>query len=251
MTDKRLARARSKYRAHLRSIVPDSDAYTQPTHQPPSVPFCTDVSNMSKPQATLSVASQLKVTARAQEAFLRHGYEAMTMVTLAAACGLTRRALYYYFSSKDEAFRAMIRLENDRALELGRLAAQKVLDGKRPNALAAITAWMDARYGETRRKLSTSPFGKEINDAAFVICADIMVEYATLSHDELAKLLRLLQKQRLLKLNRPASPESVGRLLADGARGVNQTRPPIPNSALAERYQEISGAILYGMAQKL
>ena len=214
-----------------------------------AVPICTDVSNMSKSQATLSPASQLRVAVRAQEAFLRHGYDSMTMVTLAAACGLTRRALYYYFSSKDEAFRAMIQLENDSALDLGRRAAQNVLNSKRPTALAAIAAWMDARYGETRRKLSTSPFGKEINDAAFAICGDIMVEYATLSHDELAKLLRLLQKKRLLKLNRSASPESVGRLLADGARGVNQTRPPIPNSALAERYREISAAILYGTAQ--
>lgn len=205
---------------------------------------------MSKSQITLSLASQLKVAALAQEAFLRHGYEAMTMVTLAAACGLTRRGLYYYFSSKDEAFRAMIRFENDRALEAGRSAADAMLEGRRPKALDAITAWMDARYGETRRRLSASHFGKEINDAAFAVCGNVMVEYATVSHDELAKLIRRLQKSRLLKLRRSTSPEAIARVLADGARGVNQTRPPIPNSALKERYREISAAILYGMAER-
>lgn len=171
------------------------------------------------------------------------------MVMLAAACGLTRRALYYYFSNKDEAFRAMIRLENDEALEAGRVAAQTILNGKRPTALNAITAWMDTRYGDTRRRLSVSPFAKEINDAAFTVCAEVMVEYATVSHDEIAKLLRDLQKHRLLKLRKPASPETVSRLLADGARGVNQARPPIPNAALAERYRAIAAAILYGMAE--
>jgi len=205
---------------------------------------------MSKDLPPPSLASQLKMTARARDAFLRLGYDAMTMVALASACSLTRRALYYYFSSKDDAFRAMIRLENDEALEAGRRAAQTVLDGKRPQALNAVCAWMDARYGETRRRLSGSPFGKEINDAAFAISLDIMVEYATVSHDEIAKLLRLLQKRGLLRLNRSASPEAVARLLADGARGVNQTRPPIPNAALAERYRQISAAILYGTAER-
>ncbi|HEY8948374.1 MAG TPA: helix-turn-helix domain-containing protein [Rhizomicrobium sp.] len=208
------------------------------------------VSNMHKSQNGASSASQSKIIARTQEAFLRHGYKAMTMVTLADACGLTRRALYYHFSGKDDAFRAVIRFENDEALEAGRQAARAVLNGKRPNALNVISAWTDARYGETRRKLNTSPFAKEINDAAFAICADIMIEYATVSHDELAKLLRLLQQRHLLKLNRSARPEAVARLLADGARGVNQTRPPIPNAILAQRYREISAAILYGTAER-
>ena len=42
------------------------------------------------------------------QAFLDHGYGGLSMVALARACGFTQRALYYYFSNKEDAFRAMI-----------------------------------------------------------------------------------------------------------------------------------------------
>jgi AcrR family transcriptional regulator len=205
---------------------------------------------MRKKAIALSLASHLKVTARAREAFLRHGFEAMTMVTLAKECNLTRRALYYYFSSKEEAFRAMIRLENTEALESGYRAAQKVLEKPRATALDAVAEWIDARYGNTRRNLSTSSFARDINDAAFRVCADVLTEFAKRTNDELARLLRDLQGQKLLRLERTRTAPIVARLLADGARGVNQARPPVSNSALPQRYREISNAILYGCAKR-
>jgi hypothetical protein len=42
----------------------------------------------------------------------------------------------------------------------------------------------------------------------------------------------------------------VAQLLADGARGVNQQRPAIPVSQLAERYRNLANAILYGCAER-
>lgn len=172
------------------------------------------------------------------------------MVTLAKECELTRRGLYHYFSSKEEAFRATIRLENNEGLGTGNVAAQKVLGGKRPNALDTIVAWIDARYGNARRNLSASAFGKEINDAAFAVCGDVMNEFAVRTHDELAELLRELEQRKLLHIAKPATAQRIARLLADGARGVNQTRPPLPNDSLAQRYREMSAAILYGTTKK-
>lgn len=172
------------------------------------------------------------------------------MVTLAKECDLTRRALYYYFSSKEEAFRAMIRLENSEALEAGHRAAQKALEKPRATALDAIAEWIDARYGNTRRNLSTSSFAKDINDAAFRVCGDVLNEFSKRTHDELAKLLRDLQDQKLLRLERTITAPAVARLLADGARGVNQARPPVSNSALPQRYREMCNAILYGCAKR-
>ena len=205
---------------------------------------------MRKKTIALSLASHLKVTGRAREAFLRHGFEAITMVTLAKECDMTRRALYYYFSNKEEAFRAMIRLENSEALEAGHRAAQKVLEKPHGTALGAVAEWIDARYGNTRRNLSTSPFAKDINDAAFRVCADVLNEFAKRTHAELAKLLRDLQDKKLLRLERTVTAQAVARLLADGARGVNQTRPPVSNSALPRRYREMCNAILYGCAKR-
>jgi AcrR family transcriptional regulator len=203
---------------------------------------------MRKPGSTLSLASQLKIAERVREAFLRRGFNDMTMGLLAEECGLTRRALYYYFSNKQEAFRAMIRLENHEALEAGRRSVQKALIAKE-NALEAVAAWIDARYGNTRRNLSLSAYAKEINDTAFAIAGDIMNEFAIRTHDELAEILRELEKRKLLSLEKPSSAKRVAILLADGARGVNQTRPPVPNTALTGRYREMCAAILYGVAK--
>jgi AcrR family transcriptional regulator len=205
---------------------------------------------MSKTGPALSLTSQLKIAGRARDAFLRHGFDNMTMVTLAKECELTRRGLYHYFSSKEEAFRATIQLENNEGLENGSAAARKVLASKRPTAVDTIVAWLDARYGDARRNISASPFGKEVNDAAFVVCGDVMNEFAVRTHNELADLLQNLEKRKLLRIAKPATPQRIARLLADGARGVNQTRPPLPNDSLARRYREMSAAILYGTTKK-
>lgn len=42
---------------------------------------------------------------RVNQAFLDHGYSGLSMVMMAKACGFTQRALYYYFSNKEDAFR--------------------------------------------------------------------------------------------------------------------------------------------------
>jgi len=46
-----------------------------------------------------------------ERAFLDHGY-GLSMRALAKACDLSPRALYYYFSSKEDASRAMTRWRN-------------------------------------------------------------------------------------------------------------------------------------------
>jgi AcrR family transcriptional regulator len=63
---------------------------------------------------------------RVTQAFLDHGYGGLSMVTMARACGFTRRALYYYLSNKEDAFRAMIQYGNDEAMALGREAGRAV-----------------------------------------------------------------------------------------------------------------------------
>jgi len=61
---------------------------------------------------------------RVNQAFLDYGYSGLTMVSMAKACGFTQRALYYYFSNKEEAFRAAIADRNDevvaQSLEAGK-----------------------------------------------------------------------------------------------------------------------------------
>jgi hypothetical protein len=53
----------------------------------------------------------------------------------------------------------------------------------------------------------------------------------------------------MLQLRKNTTPAEIAQLLADGARGVNQQRPPIPAGQLAPRYRRIAEAILYGCAE--
>ena len=61
------------------------------------------------------------------QAFLDNGYSGLSMVRLAKVCGFTQRALYYYFSNKEEAFRAMIAFRQAESVKLGLEAGRTIL----------------------------------------------------------------------------------------------------------------------------
>jgi AcrR family transcriptional regulator len=191
--------------------------------------------------------ARLRVTARVQEAILRYGYSALTMSVLAQACGLTRRGLYHHFSNKDDAFRAALWFENLRRLEDGTRAAREVLESG-GNTLDVVAALLDVRFGVTRRMLAQSPHAKEINDVAFLIAEDMMMYVAARINEILTELLKELVVLKRLHINDGVTSEYLASLLTDGARGVNQARPPIPSEKLAQRYRDMSAAILFGCA---
>lgn len=191
--------------------------------------------------------ARLRVTARVREAILRYGYEALSMSVLAQACGLTRRGLYHHFSNKEDAVRAALWLENIERMAEGTRTARGVLESG-GGALDVVAALLDVRFGVTRRRLAQSPHAKEINDIAFVIAEDMMMYVAARINEILAGLLQELVALKRLRINDGVAPEYLASLLTDGARGVNQARPPIPSEKLAQRYRDMSAAILFGCA---
>lgn len=191
--------------------------------------------------------ARLRVTTRAREAFDRYGYTALTMSVLAQACGLTRRGLYHHFSNKEDAFRAALWLENIERLAQGTKAAREVLD-RGGSALDVVSVLLDVRFGVTRRRLAQSPHAKEINDTAFLLAEEMMMYVAARINEILTGLLQELVTLGRLRINTGVAPEHLAGLLTDGARGVNQARPPIPSEKLAQRYRDMSAAILFGCA---
>jgi AcrR family transcriptional regulator len=191
--------------------------------------------------------ARLRVTARVREAILRYGYEALSMSVLAQACGLTRRGLYHHFSNKEDAVRAALWLENIERMAEGTRTARAVLESG-GTALDVVTALLDVRFGVTRRRLAQSPHAKEINDVAFLIAEDMMMYVAARINEILTELLKELAALGRLRINDNVTPEYLAGLLTDGARGVNQARPPIPSEKLAQRYRDMSAAILFGCA---
>jgi AcrR family transcriptional regulator len=190
---------------------------------------------------------RLKVIQRARAAFFREGYSRMTMTALADACGLTRRGLYHHFKNKDEVFRAIIVRGNQEAFESGEWAARAML-ARGGSALDVVAEWLDTRFGNVRRIVSSSPHGEEMNAMAFKIASDIMIEVSHETQAELVRLLDDLAARGLLRLRPGLTTQETAQLIGDGARGVNQARPPIPAGQIAARYRRIAEAVLYGCA---
>ncbi len=193
--------------------------------------------------------TSLKILQKIRDIFLAQGYYAPTMTGIAEACGLTRRALYHHFHSKEELLRGLLVLGNREARDRADWAAQKAL-ARGGGALDIVAEWLDSRFGDTRRAIGRTPHGKELNEAAFSIANDIMIEVSRETNTRLAALLDELCRQGKLALNPGRTTAEVAQIIGDGARGVNQQRPPVPPSEIAPRYRSITQAILYGCARK-
>lgn len=184
---------------------------------------------------------------RVNQAFLDYGYSGLSMVTMAKACGFTQRALYYYFSNKEQAFRAVIQHRNDEAIEQGREAG-KAVRAKGGGALDIFAEILDIRYGNTRRRVIPSPHTVEINAEAFKRCRDLMIQSAVAFQAELEDLILDLQNSRMLKLNGHFTAAEIAQALADAGRAVNQGLPPAAADDLSGRYRRMCEMVLYGCA---
>jgi len=192
-----------------------------------------------------SPALMLKI----ESAFLAHGYSGMTMEMLAEACNFSRRALYFYFRSKADAFRAMIQFRNDLALTTGFEAGRKSWS-EGGDALDILAAVINIRYGDTRRIANASPHVVELNAEVFTRCIDIVRDVALHFEAELAKFIAELEKNGVIELRPDVKPGQLSRALADGARGVNQRLPSVPPKDLAKRYREMCRYVLYGGVER-
>jgi len=181
------------------------------------------------------------------QAFLDNGYSGLSMVGLAKVCGFTQRALYYYFSNKEDAFRAMIAFRQAESVKLG-LEAGRTIRAKGGNALDILTRILDVRYGDTRRRVMRSPHTVELNAEAFKRCRDLMIKSAISFQADLENVIADLQASRMLKLNRRFTPAQIAQALADGGRAVNQALPPIAREDYSARYRQICEMVLYGCA---
>lgn len=192
--------------------------------------------------------ARVRILRHASDAFLTFGFDNLTMAKLAEVCGLSRRGLYHHFKNKEEVFRALLRMTNGEDLERGDTAAQAALV-RGANAVEIIGDWLDARFGFRRRALGASPVGREVNDAAFRVAADVMIEVSYETNRRLAQLVTQLAQKGQIRLRPGVDAEKIGRMLGDGARGVNQSRPPIPNNLIGQHYRDIVEAILFGAVQ--
>jgi len=180
-------------------------------------------------------------------AFLAHGYDGMTMITLAQSVGLSRRSIYNYFPDKQAAFRATVRWGNARNIANGQMAAAAA-KAEGASALEILVAFMDARFADTRREASTSPHAVELAEQVYRRCRDILIDVAVTGQERLAEILIDLQTSGLIRWRPDYSTAMLAQFFHDAVRGVNQSLPPRPAVSLPDRYREIFGALLGGVA---
>lgn len=101
-----------------------------------------------------------RILAGAREAFLRFGYKRTSLADIASGAGVSRTAVYHYFTNKDEVLLAVVDEMNDKTLR----ASQKVLDEGHPIETAMV-GLLDAKFGRTLALLKESPHGAELIDA--------------------------------------------------------------------------------------
>ncbi|MEI9915950.1 MAG: TetR/AcrR family transcriptional regulator [Methylovirgula sp.] len=186
--------------------------------------------------------------AKAADAFLKSGFNRPTMIELAVACGFSRRALYYHYRNKEELFRDVIRYQNERAMYAGWTAGMNVLmEGG--GAVDVITAFLDTRFGETRRSAANSPYALELADSVFRLCDDIIVELQVRLQEDLIRMIEMLQTAGKLLILPDVNKDELAAMLAAAVRGVNQTRPHLKDVEFQPRYYAIIKAILRGSAK--
>jgi AcrR family transcriptional regulator len=184
-----------------------------------------------------------------RRAFMERGYLQITMGELAAECGLTRRALYHHFSSKEEAFRAQLVWRQMREMDDAVAAASHVLcEGG--SGIDAVVKAVDAGFGCTQRELATSPKAAEFGNMVSRCCSDLVFEAAENFRARLANLLRELEERGMIFLKRDLSADIVAEMLICAARGVNAGLPAYPVGELESRYQRMCESILFGCASR-
>lgn len=181
------------------------------------------------------------------QAFHSRGFAKLTMVDLAQYCGFSRRGLYNYFSKKEDALRAFVRYNNAMAIRSGFEAGEQV-SKRGGDPIDVLTAIANARYGETRRNVETSPHTVELNAVTFMLCRDIMIEFAILFQDQLAELIKSFDNDGKIWIRKGFSASMIAQTLANGWRGVNQALPPASLSDLEVRYRQMCQAVMFGVA---
>jgi AcrR family transcriptional regulator len=184
-----------------------------------------------------------------RQAFLSQGYDNLTMGQLATACGLTRRALYHHFSSKEEAFRAQLAWRQMKEVDNTVAAASRVL-AQGGRAIDAIVEAIDACYGQTERELRSFAKGAEYNGQVARCCADLVDEASREFQTRLGHLLHELEERGELGIRCNSDAAFVAELLTRAVLGISRATPQYPAEQLSLRYRHMCEAVLFGCASQ-
>jgi AcrR family transcriptional regulator len=116
-----------------------------------------DVESMPKISEERRVERREQILDGARRCFAEHGYEGATVARLEAEIGLSRGAIFNYFSSKDDLFLELARRDNERLVHLW---IEKGWEATLREVVEEDPAWLGV-YLELTRKERTDPAFRE------------------------------------------------------------------------------------------
>ncbi len=111
-----------------------------------------------------------KILDGAMTVILRHGFDRCSMQDIATESGITRAALYRYFSSKDDILHALVTSINEEAN--ADATRQSGSDRPFPKRLLGV---LEARLGRVHELLRAGPHGADISAATHRVTGHVVV----------------------------------------------------------------------------
>lgn len=183
------------------------------------------------------------------EAFIVHGFDAVTMGQLAAAAKVTRRTLYNHFENKEDAFRFIVRTYVSKSIK-DSIAAGYAGIAVGQSSTDVLVTLFDVRFAAPRRLGAQSPHLAELSRLAITRCADVISELSTDFIAQLGILLSVMSDRGLLRLKPDIPIEVIARSLSDAIRGANYAFPAVPLDELTSRYRDVVTTVLFGFVSR-
>jgi AcrR family transcriptional regulator len=189
---------------------------------------------------------QDRILDAAMRVFRRHGFRRSSIEQAAEEAGLTRQALYHYFSSKEALFRALIERLYEQSL-VAETAAAKAAEEKGHDLADILVAEIAARLNRLFASLEGSPHIEELFSEHLVQARDLYQTYATRFESEVAATIARVTRARKLKLESGVTVRELARCVEMAIHGTKSAYPSMmPADAFLKQLETMLRMLIAG-----
>lgn len=162
-------------------------------------------------KAELPREKETQILRAAQQRFIAYGYSKVTMDEIAEDIGMAKASLYYYFPTKDDIFRGVIRHEQTDFLQ------QLQSIDKKLTATEKIRSYFQHRINFSSQIFSLSWHNRQIWPSMKPIFKDLFSNFAD---EEILLLKKFLRKGKRTKEFSISSPDQMAQLMFHVVQGL-------------------------------
>jgi AcrR family transcriptional regulator len=177
-----------------------------------------------KPKATPQAKPQDRILDAALSVFRRHGFRRSSIEQAAETAGLTRQALYHYFSSKEALFRAVLERLYANALA-AEIAAAKAAEDNGGSLADIIIAEIEARFRPLIASFDGSPHIEELFSEHLTQAKDVYQAFSARYSEEIASTIARVSRKQKLTLPKGVSARDLARMIEMAVHGTKSAYP--------------------------